>query len=125
MVTKNTPNHVGVVVNLASAATKYNLKDLVDAILANDNQVCPGAVRMAKITAFNGVDGTGENTSDVLIGDGFVSATRWAYNLIAPTDDQPPATREYTGVTNTVDFGSLYAFTAGTNQKLAIELQVY
>ena len=114
--------YVAVLVTLAAANNNYNLLDLVNAILAAETQGdntmrASGAVRTFTVSSFAGIDGTGGNTKDVLIGDSLLSTTRMGYVL---SFGGQGAT--YSSSIPNVDFGSLYARSAGTNQKLMIEL---
>lgn len=113
--------YVAVLVTLASANTVYNLLDLVNTILAaetqGDNTVrAPGMVRSISLQAFNGVDGSGGNTKDVLIGDALLATTRMGYVLTIGQGST------YSSTWPNADFGSLYAMSAGTAQKICVEL---
>jgi hypothetical protein len=123
-----TRSFVGVTVTLAASNTNYNLKTLVDAILAaetgRDNKVvCPGAPRFYRIQAYPGIDaGTGANTKDVLIGDGELSTSRIGCILVAPAAGVPAGELTDRSPINNCDFGDLYAQSSTTNQKLNILL---
>ena len=128
MAFSTTRSFVGVTVTLAAANTNYNLKTLVDAILAAESNtdvavVCPGAPRFYQIQAYPGIDaGTGANTKDVLIGDGKLSTTRIGAILVAPTATIPAGVLTNQSNVNNCDFGDLYAQSSTTNQKLNIIL---
>jgi hypothetical protein len=115
-------SYVAVTVTLATANTNYNLLTLVNAILAaetqGDNTVrVSGAQREFNIQANPGIDSVGANNKDVILGDSLLSATRVGYVLV------PGASRLYRSNVQNADFGSIYAQSAGTNQKLNIELE--
>lgn len=114
-----TRNFVGVLVTLTSANTKYNIKTLVDAVLAaetgRDNAVvCPGAARSVQIQSYPGIDGVGANTSDILIGDGELSTTRMGAIL------NPGGFLNDSSPINNVTLGEIYAQSAGTAQVLLV-----
>lgn len=119
MAFSTTRNFVGVTVTLPLANTNYNLKTLVDAILAaetgRDNAVVvPGAARNVQIQSYPGIDGSGTNTNDILIGDGELSTTRVGA-ILSPggfLSDRSPI--------NNVTLGEYYAQSAAANQKLNI-----
>jgi len=88
--------YVAVTITLTSADTNYELLTLVNAILAaetgtSDQVQAPGACRELNIQADGGIDGAAGNTADVLIGDGFLSTTRYGYLL------HPGESRNYRG----------------------------
>lgn len=123
-----TRSFVAATVTLASANTKYNLKALVDAILAAESNtdvavVCPGAPRFYSIQAYPGIDaGTGANTKDVLIGDANLSTSRIGKILVAPATGVPAGEITDSSRVSNCDFGDLYAQSSTTNQKLNIIL---
>lgn len=116
-------NYVAVVVTLAAANTVYNLYALINAIVLaetqGDNTIqAPGAARELTITAYNGIDGTGANTNDILFGDALLSTTRFGYSLSAGQ------TRDYRSPITNVPLQEIYVLSAGTAQKLAVEITV-
>lgn len=114
-----TRNFVGVLITLTTADTNYNLLELVNAILAAESgtasaSVAPGAARNVQIQSYPGIDSVGANTSDVLIGDGKLSATRMGA-ILSPggfLSDRSPI--------NNVTLGEYYARSAGSAQKLLV-----
>lgn len=119
MAFSTTRNFTGVTVTLTNANQNYNLKTLVDAILAaetgRDNAVvCPGAARNVQIQSYPGIDSVGANTADILIGDGELSTTRIG-TILSPggfLSDRSPI--------NNVTLGELYARSATAGQKLNV-----
>lgn len=122
MAFKTTRNFVAVTVTLATANTNYNLKSLVDAILAAESNtdtaiVCQGAPKFYSIQSYPGIDTVGANANDILVGDAKLSTTRIGKILAAAggiLSDSAPI--------NNCDFGDLYAQSAGTAQKVNILL---
>ena len=111
---------VCVTVTLATHDQKYNLKALVDAVLAAESGgdtavVCPGAPRSYSIQSYPGIDGTGVNTKDILLGDSKLSTTRIGKVLAAAG-----GIYEDRSTVGDTQFGSLYAQSSSDNQKLNI-----
>lgn len=103
-----------------TTATLTNIRTAINAALASANQECPGIAREVNIQSHPGIGGSGANTSDILIGDANMSATRRGYVLVVG------ASRLYRcGSVNAVDVGQLYAISAGVDQKLNIEVMTY
>lgn len=123
---QNAPNTVlrgfiGVTVTLAVANTKYNLLTLINAVLAAETQGdntarCLGMCRSVVIQSNPGIDSSGANTNDVLVGDGLLSATRVGYvlGLGGIFTDRSPI--------NNVNIGDIYVQSAGTAQKLNVNV---
>lgn len=108
-------SYVAVQVTLTSADTNYEILALVNAILGTVAEA-PGGARDFVIQAHPGIDGAGTNTSDVLIGDGELSATRFGTVLI------PGASETFVSTLENVQVGGVYARSAGAGQKLNIKI---
>lgn len=114
-------SYVAVTVNLAAANTNYNLLDLINAIIAAEtgapNVQCPGMCRSLSLQAYPGIDGGGTpNTSDILIGDALLSTTRIGAIL------QVGGTFAQSSTIENANLGDIYVRTAGTNQKLLVNV---
>ncbi len=121
-----TPNirrgFVAVQVTLTSPNTNYNLLDLINAVIAAETKwdgvaTCPGSCRELTLQSHPGIDTVGGNTKDILLGDGLLSTTRFGYVLAtgdAYSDRSPMGN---------VDLGSIYVRSAGTAQKLNVQVK--
>jgi hypothetical protein len=109
-------DYVAVQVTLTAANTNYNLQTLVNAALAGAAAVAPGACREFNLQAHPGIDGSGGNTNDILIGDADLSTTYLGYIL------QPGASRTYRSDFGNAQNSVIYVRSAGTGQKLNVEL---
>src|SRR6266567_4231741 len=112
-------NYVGVTVTLAAANTNYNLLALVNAILAaetgtDNTSQCSGMARSVNLQAYPGIEGTGINTNDILVGDAFLSTTRIGYIL------NPGGAFHDSTHMNNVNVGDIYVRSAGTSQKINV-----
>lgn len=107
-------------VTLTSANTNYHLIDLVNTLLAvqtgNTNTIAPGSVREFLLQAFPGVDGTGGNTNDILVGDAALSTTNFGFSL--PTGSSVP----FRSSSNNAQLAGLYVRSAAASQKLCVTL---
>ncbi len=113
--------YVGVTITLAVADTPYEIMTLVNAVLAgesgtSDQVQAPGTARELNIQADGGIDGAAGNTNDVLVGDGFLSTTRYGYLLHAGES------RNYRSDVSNVQVGGIYLESHGTNQKVHVEI---
>ena len=114
-------SYLGVTVTLAAANTNYNLLTLLQAVTAAQTPPSdtPAACRELNIQSYPGIDGTGANTNDVLIGDSFLSATNMAYVLAVG------GSRTYRSAsTGSVPVGTIFVRSAGASQKLNIEIEM-
>lgn len=103
-------------VTLTSANTNYHIIDLINALtsLSSVGAQVPGATREFILLAFPGVDGTGANTNDILIGDANVSATNFGVALPAG------ANVIFRSTYDNAQVAGLYVRSAGASQKLCI-----
>lgn len=114
---------VAVTVTLTTANTNYRLLDLVNAVIAAEANMstppmtAPDACRELSLQSFPGIDSVGANTNDILVGDGLLSTTRMGYNLQAVG-----GSRTYRSNIQNVDVGNLYVQSAGSGQKLNVEI---
>jgi len=116
-------NYVGVTVTLATANTKYSLLALINAILAaetgrDNTSQCPAMCRSLVLQAYAGIDSSGGNSNDILVGDGLLSTTRIGFILSSAGgvfNDQCTI--------DNVNVGDVYVQSAGTNQKLNVMVQ--
>lgn len=102
-------------VTLPNANTNYELRALVNAILAPGAEV-PDAFREILLTANPGVDSAGANTNDVLLGDAALSATN--YGWVLSVGSSTP----FRSAFGNVQFGGIYASSAAAGQKVCIVL---
>lgn len=115
--------YVAVTITLTSANTNYNVLTLVNAVIAAEANmptppmVAPDACREMILQSFPGIDSSGANTNDILVGDGLLSTTRIGYILQAVGAD-----RTYSSTIQNVDVGSIYVRSAGAGQKLNVEI---
>lgn len=114
-------SYVGVLVTL-TANTVQNLFALVDAVITAETQGdntmhAPGTARELTITSFNGVDGVGGNNKDILVGDALVASPGRAGYILAPGQS-----RTYRAEGSWVSLMDLHTLTAGTSQKLLVEI---
>ena len=110
--------YVAVTITLTSANTNYEILTLVNAVLAlaTAPSEAPGACRVVNIQAHPGIDGSGGNTNDVLIGDAELATTRIGYVL------NPGGSRAYESTSQNALVGGIYARSAGAGQKLNVEI---
>lgn len=103
-------------VTLTLANTNYSLVDLINAALASANALVPGMVRELQLQASKGIDGSGQNTNDILVGDGNLSTANFGASL------NPGGTLTYRSNTTNTFLAGLYVRSAGAGQKLNVAL---
>ena len=116
-------HYVGIQVTLAASATAYNILTLINTALAalTPVQEAPGACRELTIQSHDGVDGSGANTKDILVGDSAVTNSgtpRFAFVL------HVGGNRTWRSSINNVDLSSIWVMSSGTSQKLNVEITV-
>lgn len=104
------------IVTLTSANTNYNLRELVNAELSASGAEVPDSFREILITANPGVDGAGQNTNDVLLGDSSLSAS--VYGWVLSVGSSTP----FRSTIGNVQFSPIYARSGASGQKVCIVL---
>ncbi len=107
-------SYVALTVTLTDANANYNLLALINAIVEAETKYaganCPGMCRELNIQS------DVNNTAQVIVGDGLLSATRVGYFLAIG------GARAYRSEINNVDLGSLYVRSTAAAQKLNVEV---
>lgn len=118
--------YIGITVTLTTADTNYHLLTLVNTALAaqspGDSSIqAPGTAR--ELNLQNPVG----NSNSILVGDANLSSTNMGVELIVgsggPPSTAPGASRTYRSNISNVDVGSLYVRSAGSSQKLNVEIE--
>ena len=98
--------YAGIQVTLTNADEKYRLLDLLQAV---DPSITDAVFDL-------GIQAASTNSASVLVGDGLVSATRFAYSLSSGD------ARSYSRPARTFPLGSLYVRSSSAGQKLNVEV---
>lgn len=103
-------------VTLTTANTNYDLRVLINAVLASMGAEYPESYRELNIQSHPGIDGTGGNSNDILIGDSKLSTSNIGYVL------QSGQSRLYRSASSNGQFGDIFVRSAGSSQVLNIDI---
>lgn len=110
---------VSITVTLTTANTNYSIYELIEAAALAESvpYEIPSACRELSIQSHPGIDGTGANTKDILMGDSELSTTRIGYVL------NVGGSRTLRSTIGNVNLAGTYARSSGAGQKLNLDIQ--